>query len=527
MGTNNPGGPGGAGNAAQPNAQTAPTTATFRVPYSWDRNKPTFDSDDHEDLLTFVDQLDQIISLGKITDDAEKKKCFTEYLPWAKKRAWRNIEAYTNGTYEEFLEEVFKSYPEVRTSEEGSMENLSKICKKYKGVSVTQEGLLRRFGVEFHTVVKKLLSGRALTTNSEACKKYLDTLEASLASTLRLTISSTILLRTQVPGLNPAPVAGQPVKDKRREDPIEIADLIKMAETMAETQTESTQPSGPKETVRSSEYSLVKKESNDERFQELGASIATMQDNMLLSQKENEQRHTELLRQLQQVNKTRDAPPHKDVNLTNTSSNTQTMDRYSSGNSRGERGSDRDCFYCEQTGHFSRECPHKDEHINKGYLTVEGGKHKLGDGKWIPNGPGSQKQRVEDYWRNKSVNQNYYSQGQQVQENFYSSNESERQQDYAETARDEIRSLQVKLARAQQMNQSSLANNTGVVQPTFMAAVQPAAGLIPTPGGIDLTQALHALLLRGLAAGEPQSSQDQFALTRGGANTNGNSAPNF
>ncbi|KAJ7107359.1 hypothetical protein C8R44DRAFT_539808, partial [Mycena epipterygia] len=106
------------------------------VPYSWDRNKPTFDSDDHEDLLTFVDQLDQIISLGKITDDAEKKKCFTEYLPWAKKRAWRNIEAYTNGTYEEFLEEVFKSYPEVRTSEEGSMENLSKICKKYKGVSV-------------------------------------------------------------------------------------------------------------------------------------------------------------------------------------------------------------------------------------------------------------------------------------------------------------------------------------------------------------------------------------------------------
>ncbi|KAJ7664233.1 hypothetical protein B0H17DRAFT_1143716, partial [Mycena rosella] len=128
------------------------------MPYSWDRNRPTFDSDDHEELLTYVDQVEQILDKAGITDEAEKKHVFTEYLPYKKKK-------FLAGTFDEFVKEVFQSYPEVKSEETGSVEALNNICKKHKGITVSQEGKLRRFGIEFTAEAKKLMRGKALTTN--------------------------------------------------------------------------------------------------------------------------------------------------------------------------------------------------------------------------------------------------------------------------------------------------------------------------------------------------------------------------
>ncbi|KAJ7654886.1 hypothetical protein B0H17DRAFT_956661, partial [Mycena rosella] len=110
---------------------------------------PTFDSDDHEELLTYVDQVEQILDKAGITDEAEKKHVFTEYLPYKKKKFWRELGLYTSGTFDEFVKEVFQSYPEVKSEETGSVEALNNICKKHKGITVSQEGKLRRFGIEF------------------------------------------------------------------------------------------------------------------------------------------------------------------------------------------------------------------------------------------------------------------------------------------------------------------------------------------------------------------------------------------
>ncbi|KAJ7642514.1 hypothetical protein B0H17DRAFT_1148805, partial [Mycena rosella] len=128
---------------------TAPNTgshvSSFKMPYSWDRNRPTFDSDDHEELLTY--------------------HVFTEYLPYKKKKFWRELGLYTSGTFDEFVKEVFQSHPEVKSEETGSVEALNNICKKHKGITVSQEGKLRRFGIEFTAEAKKLMRGKALTTN--------------------------------------------------------------------------------------------------------------------------------------------------------------------------------------------------------------------------------------------------------------------------------------------------------------------------------------------------------------------------
>lgn len=514
------------GGNAQAAVAAAPHTAAFRIPYTWDKNAPSFDTDDYEDLLKFVDSVEQIIALANITDDAEKKKLLTNYLPIKKKEYWRGLKTYTTGTFEEFLTEVYKSYPEVKSSKVGSIDNLVKICRSYKGITVLDEGLLRRFGVEFLTVVKKLLKGNAITTNSEACKRYLDTLEPSFATTLRMTISSTNIMKERLIETAAIPAPAQPATDLRKEDPIKIEELIQMAEAMAASQQDTSSDYHTPEITRSQNFPMVKKEHRDERIDELGGAIASLQDAFKVSQTqvqsaqaETKKLQVEMLNQLQQMKNAapgRDPPPHKDIVQAGAASNFNGPDRPFTTNIKGE--GPRDCFYCEQTGHFSRECTFKEEHIHKGWIVIENGRTRLGDGSFIPRGEGkSQRQRVEDYWLNRSLSQNWVSQA------GYANNrdeEGERPMDASEAYIDEIRTLKVKLARAQGANAQR--NVEPSLHPVFTTSTiqSPAVNAVP-----DITQALHALLLKGIAAStEEGSSQEQYVVTRAGPKQGGNNS---
>lgn len=229
-------GTGATGGAQAPPAQNAPTTAGFKVPRRWDRNVPKFDTDDPEDLVEFIDQVGEILELGKITDVDDKKECLTSYLAPTKRKVWRSLATYNAGSYQAFLDEVYKIYPEIRSEVAGSLDALTKICQKYQKLTVNDEGKLRRFGVAFMEIVKKLMDGKALTTNAEACKRYYDTLESTFANALRLQVGSASMLKTQLSGYALVQPAAAAAKPRRKEDPIDIKDLIDMAEAMAESQ---------------------------------------------------------------------------------------------------------------------------------------------------------------------------------------------------------------------------------------------------------------------------------------------------
>ncbi|KAJ7493741.1 hypothetical protein FB451DRAFT_1387891 [Mycena latifolia] len=515
-------------------AGNAHQVASFKIPQAWDTSKPKFDSDDHEDLLNFVEQVNQVFRLGNITDDAAKKAMFVDYLPFKKRSHWRSLPIYQTGTYEEFLEEIYKSYPEVKTEETGSIENLMRICKRYGEIKLIEEGRLRRFGVEFLSVVTKLMdltapNRRAILTNLQACHMYLDTMEESFATSLRTAISSTELMRKQFGALLGPAGAALGNDPGRKGDPIEVADLIKMAETMSASQAGSSYSGGvslAKEptTLRPASMPLVKTEKQDARIEELGGAIANLRDMFMASQKEQASHNGEVLRALQQVSKP--TPPHMAPAQTTSQSNSNGQERWNNKVTPNKGGDSRDCYYCDQGGHFSRECISKEEHISKGFLMVENGKYKLGDGNLIPSGPGSQRQRVEDYWRGKALNQNWHAIGPTGYSSYYHVESNDKAPDAADTALDEIRTLKVRLARAEQVSQQSLANVAGVVQPTFAATVSQGSAI---PNGLDLNQALQTLLIRGLqASGELPVTQDQFAITRGAAKNNGgNSGSNF
>ncbi|KAJ7093870.1 hypothetical protein B0H15DRAFT_776368, partial [Mycena belliarum] len=95
----------------------------------------------------------------------------------------------------EFLNEIYKDYPEVRLERSGALGHLDEICDEYKGVDRTKEGLLKRFGVEFEAEVSKLERPPALIVNTEAVSKYLQTLESSFARDLWSMVRTSLLLK--------------------------------------------------------------------------------------------------------------------------------------------------------------------------------------------------------------------------------------------------------------------------------------------------------------------------------------------
>jgi hypothetical protein len=509
--------------AAQPNNGRG---YVFREPQTWDRGRPNFLTDNYEDLLDYVEEIAELIRLLDVEDDQEKKRLFVKYLPYRKKQNWMALDEFTDGTYEEFKAAVAKSYPEILTDFEGSLEALNKVCKVYRGVAVTDEGKLRRFGIEFVTIAKKLMEGRSLLTNVEACRKYLNTLDPIFAAALRMTITSTQLVKsTLAPEVAVAGAAA--AVPARRGDPVKIVDLIKMAETMAETQdAENRVPFDMEIQKRPDSFPSVKIERAEAKIEELGETLNYLRDAFVSQQKNVDVKHTELMNKFTQFNQqaiSKDRPPHEGLPSQHQSQGSGSNQARQSYDSRPAPGNKDACYYCDKTDHFSRDCVGKHDHMGKQWLVVEDGKTKLGDGNFIPRGPGSQKQRVEEYWRKKVSNVNWYATS--PVQNFYQSHDSEQYGNAVDMAHDEIHTLKVQLARARQGNQQAIYNaQLQTVQPQFMATTGPVAA--PTNSG-DIVQALQTFFLKGIQGiSELPSVQEQYALTRG-ALKNGANAPNF
>lgn len=521
--------------------------ASFRVPRAWETNAPKFTSDDPDDLMDFIDQVGEIIELAGITDDKEKKKLLTGYLPVKKRTIWREIDSYANqSSYEDYLDNVYKSYPELKQEKEGTIEDLEKLCKKHQGIRLQDEGQLKRFGVEFSSLFKKLSKQPAIILNKEACLKYLDTLDTSFSNILRSSISARNLLKADInkaAGVQP-PVAEANKVDHRKEDPILLGDLMDMAEQLATTGVTGTTWEGYDipERKRSSMFP-VKMEKRDEKLEELGEEVASIRDSILVVAKEAKASQAELLKAFQTHLKdppppVRDPPPHLDASRTNVTPVNRPSQERTYG--RGEISRTANCFYCDGHDHFSRECPVKIGHMNKGWLIIEDGVQKLGDGRVVPRGRGPTSARVEEYYSKKpTAAQNMYSETESSQrgtEVFYGNEAPDGKE--MDAVWDGMRMLQVRL------NQLTPANQTGqmaymasaraqpvyaappVVQPTFMAQAP------FSPPGVDQVsgdQAFDQNFARAMRSFLNQNlgSSEQYVVTRGGKDSTPQTGPGF
>ncbi|KAJ7724289.1 hypothetical protein B0H14DRAFT_3519661 [Mycena olivaceomarginata] len=426
------------------NAQAPAGTgvASFKVPRPWESNVLKFTTEDKEDLQDFVEQVDDIIGLGQINDDDEKKRLLTSYLPAKKREIWRALTEYAAGTsYTDFKKAVLKAYPEMQEDLDGTLEELETLCAENRNIKRSEEGHLKRFGMRFRALVKKLSKAPAIILNKEACRRYLDALERGFAETLRMAINTRNLIKEDLlqAGGNAPPAVVPNTVDHRKEDPILLEELIKMAERLANKgSTEVTwgDDDGP-EIKRLDRFPTVKIERRDARLEELGGELSGLRDALAVTQKQSKAAHEELLKAFQ--NSRSPAPAQgeneqRDSGIRNGPQTTYGTDRQFN---RGYGGQTQrnGCYYCDGQDHYSKECSVKTAHINKGWLVVEDGQQKLSDGNYIPRGRGSAAVRVEEYWQKKSTV------GQHLNEAFYGGSA----EDEFDVLRDEIRTLRVKL----------------------------------------------------------------------------------
>jgi hypothetical protein len=89
--------------------------------------------------------------------------------------------------------------------------------------------------MRFHALVKKLSKAPVIILNKEACRRYLDALERGFAETLRMAINTRNLIKEDLlqAGGNAPPVVVPNTVAHRKEDPILLEELIKMAERLA------------------------------------------------------------------------------------------------------------------------------------------------------------------------------------------------------------------------------------------------------------------------------------------------------
>ncbi|KAJ7334588.1 hypothetical protein DFH08DRAFT_813664 [Mycena albidolilacea] len=165
---------------------------------------------------------------------------------------------------------------------DGTLEELETLCAENRNIKRLEEGRLKRFGMKFHTLVKKLSKVPAIILNKEACRRYLDALERGFAEMLRMAINTRNLIKEDLlqAGGNAPPVVVPNTVDHRKEDPIVLEELIKMAEQLANK--------GSTEIER-----------RDARLEELDGELFGLRDMLAVTQMQSKATHEELLKVFQ------------------------------------------------------------------------------------------------------------------------------------------------------------------------------------------------------------------------------------
>nr|GAT42314.1 predicted protein [Mycena chlorophos] len=486
------------------------TVAGFRIPRSWDQNAPKFTSDNHDDLAEFLDQVAEIIDLGKITDEDAKKKLLTSYVPMKKRELWREIPSYKPGTgaansYEQFVKDVKASYPELEEDKKGKLSELQKLCLQNDGITASEPGKLKRFGRQFVLLANRLMAAPIILLNKEACTMYLNTLDPSFSLSLRMAIATEVLMKGKFQAATAQTKAGTPggaamsalSGDARMEDPVSLRDLIDMAETMAGNGTLASHFAPGIHNKAASTFSISKvTEQQDKRLEAIEEELANSRDAREILQKQMQSNHEEMMKRLESASRSnvRDAPPH--MNLSGSGDASHIRSNWNQAPNRGQ------CFYCEGLDHYSKDCPMKALHYRKKWLKTENGKQRLGDGNLLPTGSGPLGQRVEDYWAKKNSRSTYAYMDDDLPWDI------EDTRSETDILRDEVRTLQTKLYQHdQKLNQVS----TPVQSPAVV--VQPTA--LTSNSKDDVARAFMSFMM------------DQFVTTRSGKNISADSGQDF
>ena len=143
--------------------------------------------------------MEQLFRTTEITEDQKKLDWITGYVDADIHDQWTSFEEYEAGSWNRFLERLKTEYPELTTEEQGSMDNLRKLCRENTGINLLKEKRLMSFKRRFMYIAQKCLRPPAVTGNRELMELFVKTLDSAFQDALnsRLSIQGTLKVDTQ------------------------------------------------------------------------------------------------------------------------------------------------------------------------------------------------------------------------------------------------------------------------------------------------------------------------------------------
>jgi len=378
-----------------------------RMPAPGSRDAPKFKSSDPEDLIRFINRMEDLWVESKIIDDTEMKKSIVKYTDIDSEEEWSALDTFENGSWKDFKKEVIANYPEVAAAARGTPNRIRQICLKTPKVRLGDVTAIHNFRRKFMTEAKKLLVDPQAMSNRELVELFLSCLSPTLASAVLQFLGNKVVTATSS--------ASKKIRPEDKYDLNEVCDAaIQVSENSQGMfdlmKQESSSRSGERDVFMYNQPPSFEAKALTDKVEELEGVQALERDRMVNMNKTIESKIggledliKTLLAQTQTHShgadcKTGNCKMHE----ANNNSGLQKAGGKSLENER--------CFWCGLLGHFQADCDDLKNQIKIGNVKMNHeGKLRLKDGSFIPRYPteASLKERVEKHYA-KKPSQFYY-----------------------------------------------------------------------------------------------------------------------
>jgi hypothetical protein len=346
------------------------------MPRPLSNEAPRWDGRDADGLREFIYQLERLFETCKINDDKDKLKWAVSYLNSQTRIEWMGFPEFSDpqATWAGFLERLKKEYPELVTSEQGSVRALNRICDQYRPISLGSEDQLLAFKRRFTIEANKCLKDPPIISNRELVDKFIQTLDDDFRNLLDQ--------RLALVGGSRTDARGQPINanDLREEDPYDWTTVADTAVKLVSGKTlhrslgaRGSQPGVNPSSSIGAGQPITKKELfaiTEGISNTLAQELAAIKDTIGVQEK-NFKAYIDSIK----------GSTSNSRGPVQSTGNTQYMNR-------------QNCFYCGKEGHGWAFCPSKDEDIQAGRIYIDGNRAYFADKTPIPRGEGPIRKRV-------------------------------------------------------------------------------------------------------------------------------------
>ncbi|THU93964.1 hypothetical protein K435DRAFT_799288 [Dendrothele bispora CBS 962.96] len=362
-----------------------------RMPRPGAKDAPVFDVAS-EDPRSYFKHLESLLEECKIDSDAEKKRHTLRYLPEDVEDQWKYQDHYKAGTYANWKKEILRSYTGKSDEDRGTIHQLRRIMKRFSNISITDAYEYAKMKREAQPVMAQVMENK-YATNREITDLIWEVLTRDFAMAIRTRIS----LRRVEP-------AGTPITSENR---YPYAEVLKIGQHLIDEANDGDTSGRSGRTYSDTSGTSVKIELKESMNDMMKEFMAGLTDVIQTQTRSTHQQFDSVLKALHQsgtqVPNYHQSAQNSSLHVPSHAPSSQNRGwQHSNSTNKPTFTSLEDllCYFCDQSGHMSRNCPHRLEMVEEGLLIERDGRTLLKDGGPIPRFPVeySQKQRVEKFY---------------------------------------------------------------------------------------------------------------------------------